>query len=214
MGSPMPSESERRWHTERVKVDPENAAWNCWGCGHEQADTEDMPQFCPKCGGVWVRPIEADPPTEQVGERWTGWLWLCETGHVANASVIASREFDYQNHDGCRICGGKVRKVEVVPASKLTAEREQHDAQLQMAEAEAFAAQEGERRAIERADRYEAALGEAHHRERLEHLRVQQLEAALREVTLAYHGNHHTGNIDACEKWPCTALDQRSEGSE
>lgn len=57
-----------------------NATWTCFGCAHEQPDTDSMSQFCPKCGGVWVRPLArrvwwrraADRLRYRKSEPWEG----------------------------------------------------------------------------------------------------------------------------------------------
>jgi hypothetical protein len=39
-----------------VNVNTDNTTWTCF-CGERQPDTDDMPDRCPNCGGVWCREI-------------------------------------------------------------------------------------------------------------------------------------------------------------
>ncbi len=39
----------------------ENATWTCFGCADEAVENDALTQRCPKCGGLWVRPLDVPP---------------------------------------------------------------------------------------------------------------------------------------------------------
>ncbi len=54
-----------------MRVAPGNAIWTCYCCDNQRSENGDLPNRCPKCGGIWVRPLSLT--------RWQDLKWRIRT---------------------------------------------------------------------------------------------------------------------------------------